>query len=77
MRWSRAWRPAATNPDRGSFATALQAVQDELTPAQICPGEPGGLPGAIGRAVLATLLPARRPSHVTLNRLQSLCADHA
>jgi hypothetical protein len=47
-----------TDPDRASFTSAIEAAKDELTAARgICPD---GLPGAIGRAVLATLLPARR-----------------
>jgi hypothetical protein len=53
-----------TDPDRASFTTAIQAAQDQLTAAQgICPDGPADLPGAIGRAVLATLLPARRPRY--------------
>jgi Insertion element 4 transposase N-terminal/Transposase DDE domain len=53
-----------TNPDRASFTTALEAAKDQLTAAHgIYPGEPADLPGAIGRAVLATLLPARRPRY--------------
>ena len=51
-----------TDPDRASFTTAIQAAKDQLTAAQgVCPDGPADLPGAIGRAVLATLLPARRP----------------
>ena len=51
-----------TDPDRASFTTAMEAAKDELTAARgICPDGPADLPGAIGRAVLATLLPARRP----------------
>jgi Insertion element 4 transposase N-terminal/Transposase DDE domain len=51
-----------TNPDRASFTTALEAARDQLTAAAgICPGGPADLAGVIGRAVLATLLPARRP----------------
>jgi len=51
-----------TDPDRASFTTAMEAAKDQLTAAQgICPDGPADLPGAIGRAVLATLLPARRP----------------
>ena len=50
-----------TDPDRASFTTAMEAAKDELTAAAgICPDAPGDLTGAIGRAVLATLLPARR-----------------
>jgi hypothetical protein len=51
-----------TDPDRASFTTAMEAAKDQLTAAQgVCPDGPADLPGAIGRAVLATLLPARRP----------------
>jgi hypothetical protein len=51
-----------TNPDRASFTTAMEAAKDQLTAAQgVCPDGPADLPGAVGRAVLATLLPARRP----------------
>src|SRR3954469_22362179 len=50
-----------TDPDRASFTTALEAAREELTAARgICPDGPADLPGAIGRAVLATPLPARR-----------------
>lgn len=50
-----------TNPDRASFTTALEAARDQLTAAAgICPPGPAGHT-AIGRAVLATLLPSRRP----------------
>ena len=53
-----------TDPDRASFTTALQAARDQLITARgICPHGPTDLPGAIGRAVLATLLPARRPRY--------------
>ena len=53
-----------TDPDRASFTTALEAARDQLTAAAgICPGDPADQPGAIGRAVLATLLPARRPRY--------------
>jgi Insertion element 4 transposase N-terminal/Transposase DDE domain len=51
-----------TDPDRASFTTAMETAKDQLTAAQgVCPDGPADLPGAIGRAVLATLLPARRP----------------
>jgi hypothetical protein len=50
-----------TNPDRASFTSALEAARDQLTAAAgISPAGPAGLT-VIGRAVLATLLPARRP----------------
>jgi hypothetical protein len=49
-----------TDPDRASFTTALEAARQELTAARgICPAS-ADLPGVIGRAVLAALLPARR-----------------
>jgi len=48
-----------TNPDGASFTTALEAARDQLTAAgDICPDGPADLAGVIGRAVLATLLPA-------------------
>jgi hypothetical protein len=50
-----------TDPDRASFSTAQQVARDQLTAARgICPEGPADLLGAIGRAVLATLLPPRR-----------------
>jgi hypothetical protein len=50
-----------TDPDRASFTTAMETAKDQLTNAAgICPDGPADLPGVIGRAVLATLLPARR-----------------
>jgi hypothetical protein len=53
-----------TDPDRASFTTAAEVARDQLVAAQgvLCPDGPDGpdLLGAIGRAVLATLLPARR-----------------
>lgn len=50
-----------TDPDRASFTTALHAARDQLTAARgVLPTDPTDLPGVIGRAVLATLLPARR-----------------
>src|SRR5205823_11606689 len=53
-----ATRPG-TDPDRASFTTAVQAAIDTLgTAPGITPAAPH--PGVIGRAVLATLLPARR-----------------
>ncbi len=58
-------QPGAS-PDRASFTTALEAAREELTAARgICPSPdgPADLPGVIGRAVLSTLLPARRPRY--------------
>ncbi len=53
-----------TDPDRASFTTALEAAREELTAARgICPTGPADLTGVIGRAVLRTLLPARRPRY--------------
>jgi hypothetical protein len=52
---------AGTDPDRASFTTALEAARDQLTAAAgVCPADPSGLT-VIGRAVLDTLLPSRRP----------------
>jgi len=53
-----------TDPDRASFTSALEAARDQLTAAAgIFPDCPDGQPGVIGSAVLATLLPARRPRY--------------
>jgi hypothetical protein len=53
-----------TDPDRASFTTALQTARDQITAAAgIQPDNPCDLLGVIGRAVLATLLPARRPRY--------------
>jgi hypothetical protein len=56
-----------TDPDRASFTTALEAARDQLTSARgiLPPPGPPDLAGNIGRAVLATLLPARRPRYST------------
>jgi hypothetical protein len=57
-----------TDPDRASFTTAIETARDQLTAAAgICPDGPADLPGAIGRAVLGTLLPARRPRYSARN----------
>ena len=56
-----------TNPDRASFTTALQTARDQLIAADgiVLTNSPDAsqpdLLGVIGRAVLATLLPPRRP----------------
>jgi hypothetical protein len=54
-----------TDPDRASFTTALETARDQLTAARgICPDDgPVDLIGVIGRTVLDTLLPARRPRY--------------
>jgi hypothetical protein len=52
-----ATRPGA-DPDRASFTTALQAARDQLTTATSITS-----PGAITQAVLASLLPPRRPRY--------------
>jgi len=54
-----------TDPDRASFTAAAEAARDQLIAAQgvLCPDGPVDLLGAIGRAVLDTLLPARRPRY--------------
>jgi Insertion element 4 transposase N-terminal/Transposase DDE domain len=49
-----------TDPDRASFTTALQTARDQTAAAA---GITTPWPGAIARAVLATLLPARRPRY--------------
>jgi hypothetical protein len=57
-----------TDPDRASFTTALETARDQLTAAaSICPDGPADLTGAIGRAVLDTLLPPRRPRYSARN----------
>jgi hypothetical protein len=50
-----------TDPDRASFTTALHTAAGQLITAQGIIPETPALPGAIGQAVLSTLLPARRP----------------
>jgi hypothetical protein len=55
-----------TDPDRASFTVALEAARDQLTTAAGIlpdPHAPVDLLGVIGRAVLANLLPARRPRY--------------
>lgn len=52
------------DPDRASFTTALEAARDQLTTARgVCPDGCVDPLGVIGRAVLATLLPDRRPRY--------------
>jgi hypothetical protein len=57
-----ATRPGA-DPDRASFTTAQQAAIDQLITAASIITPAGPWPGAIGRAVLDTLLPGRRPRY--------------
>ena len=54
-----------TDPDRASFTTALETARDQLTAAGgVCPDDDTDDPlGVIGRSVLVTLLPARRPRY--------------
>lgn len=50
-----------TDPDRAGFTAALAAARDQLVlAAGVTPGTDTDLVGAIGRHVLAHLLPARR-----------------
>jgi hypothetical protein len=51
-----------TDPDRAGFTTALQTARDTLITHHLDPARDDG-PDAIGTAVLATLLPARRPRY--------------
>ncbi|MEV7246604.1 IS4 family transposase [Streptomyces sp. NPDC093248] len=53
-----------TDPDRACFTTALEAARDQVVLANgIVPAQEDDFLGVIGRAVLATLLPARRPRY--------------
>lgn len=50
-----------TDPDRASFAVALNAARDQvILAASVTPGHTIDLAGMIGRLVLASLMPARR-----------------
>jgi hypothetical protein len=50
-----------TDPDRASFAIALETARTQVVlAAEVVPDQPGRL-GTIGRTVLENLLPARRP----------------
>jgi hypothetical protein len=50
-----------TDPDRASWKTAVQTAQALLTSAHGITASDAGLAGGIGRAVLASLHPPRRP----------------
>jgi hypothetical protein len=56
-----ATRPG-TDPDRASFTTALEAARDQLATTTGLTTAPGQ-PATISRAVLASLLPPRRPRY--------------
>ena len=57
-----------TDPDRASFTTALQAALDTIASPQVLPASQPL--GRIGRAVLAGLLPPRRP-RVSIRKVKS------
>jgi hypothetical protein len=50
-----------TDPDRAGFTTALATARTQVVLAAETTPDASGLPGTIGRTVLADLLPARRP----------------
>ena len=53
-----------TDPDRASFTTALETARDQLTAARgVCHDDTDDPLGVIGRSILVTLLPARRPRY--------------
>jgi hypothetical protein len=61
-RWSPPWRHGPAPTPTAPASPPPSRRREELTAARgICPDGPADLPGVIGRAVLATLLPARRP----------------
>ena len=64
MAMTAAAESAGADPDRASFTIALEAARDQVTAARgvADSGDPGDI-GRIGRAVLAGLLPARRPRY--------------
>jgi hypothetical protein len=60
-----------TDPDRASFTTALESARDLLVTARgVLPAERIDLTGDIGRAVLAGLLPPRRP-RISVRKVKS------
>jgi hypothetical protein len=64
MAMTAAAESAGADPDRASFTAALEAARDQVTAARgvADSADPGDI-GRIGRAVLADLLPARRPRY--------------
>ena len=66
-----------TDPDRASFTVAMETARDQaVLAAGIVPAGPADLAGAIGRAVLARLLPARRP-RVSARKVKSPVSRYA
>jgi hypothetical protein len=64
MAMTAAAESAGADPDRASFTIALQAARDQVTAARgVADTADPGDTGRIGRAVLAGLLPARRPRY--------------
>ncbi len=64
MAMTAAAESAGADPDRASFTIALEAARDQVTAARgVADSADPGDTGRIGRAVLAGLLPARRPRY--------------
>jgi Transposase DDE domain. len=64
MAMTAAAESAGADPDRASFTIALEAARDQVTAARgVADSADPGDTGRIGRAVLADLLPARRPRY--------------
>jgi hypothetical protein len=65
------------DPDRASFTVATETARDQaVLAAGIAPAVGDGLAGAIGRAVLARLLPARR-HRVSVRKVKSPVSRYA
>jgi Insertion element 4 transposase N-terminal/Transposase DDE domain len=64
MAMTAAAESAGADPDRASFTIALEAARDQVTAARgVADSADPDDAGRIGRAVLADLLPARRPRY--------------
>jgi hypothetical protein len=64
MAMTAAAESAGADPDRASFTIALEAARDQVTAARgVADSADPADAGRIGRAVLADLLPARRPRY--------------
>jgi len=64
MAMTAAAESAGADPDRASFTIALEAARDQVTAARgVADSADPADTGRIGRAVLAGLLPARRPRY--------------